>query len=339
MHISRRAIIAAISSALALVLLAGGFFLLARRTPGGSPGGGSHASSSPARLTSPFTGEPVSSLGPELIFKIDNIQQARPPTGLTRADIIYLLPVEGGLSRITAVFSTHMPPVVGPVRSAREEDIKLLRQFGRPAFAYSGAKPRLLPVVEHARIVNLYAGIVGGYFRSSSRVAPYNLYARTRQLLAEAKGASRAQDIGFRFGAAPAGGTPTTSFHTSYPAASFTFRWSKAQHRWLVWMDGKPAMAAAGGQLGGPTVVIQYTKIGTSGYIEWGSRPPYANSVGSGSATVLRDGRAYHVHWSRPNENVGTKFTLPDGSRMPFARGQVWVVFAAGPGTTAWHVR
>lgn len=331
MHISRRAIVAGIGPVLAVALAAGG---CSAHKPDASPSGASTAG-----LTSPFTGEPVSSLGRELIFKIDNIQQARPPTGLTRADIIYLLPVEGGLSRITAVFSSHMPPVVGPVRSAREEDIKLLRQFGRPAFAYSGAKPRLLPVVEHARIVNLYAGIVGGYFRSSSRVAPYNLYARTKQLLAEAKGASRARDIGFRFGAAPAGGTPTTSFHTSYPAASFTFRWSKAQHKWLVWMDGKPAMAAAGGQLGGPTVVIQYTKIGTSGYIEWGSRPPYANTVGSGSAIVLRDGRAYHVHWSRPDENAGTAFTLPDGKRMPFARGQVWVVFAAGPGTTAWHVR
>ncbi len=339
MHISRRALIAGISSALALILLAGGFFLLARHGPGRPSPGGSPAARPSAGLTSPFTGEPVSSLGPELIVKIDNIQQARPPTGLTRADIVYLLPVEGGLSRITAVFSSHMPPVIGPVRSAREEDIKLLRQFGRPAFAYSGAKPRLLPVVERARIVDLYAGIVGGYFRSSSRVAPYNLYARTRQLLAEAKGASRAHAIGFRFGAAPPGGTPTTSFHTSYPAASFTFRWSKAQHRWLVWMDGKPAMGAAGGQLGGPTVVIQYTKIGTSGYIEWGSRPPYANTVGRGSAIVLRDGRAYHVHWSRPNQDSGTTFTLPDGKRMLFARGQVWVVFAAGPGTTAWRVR
>jgi hypothetical protein len=98
-------------------------------------------------LYSPFTGERVSTLRRELIFKIDNVPQARPPTALTKADIVYLLPVDGGLSRIMAVFSSHIPPVVGPVRSSREEDIKLLRQFGRPAFAFSGAQPHPLPVV------------------------------------------------------------------------------------------------------------------------------------------------------------------------------------------------
>ena len=322
---------------LALIILAGGIYLLARgpamhpRPSSGSPGGTGRPG-----LTSPFTGEPVASLGPELIFKIDNVRQARPPTGLAKADIVYLLPVEGGLSRIFAVFSSHFPPVVGPVRSARQEDIELLRQFGRPAFAFSGAQPHLLPVVEHAPIVDLYAGIAGGYFRSASRVAPYNLYASTKTLLAEAKGReSRARDIGFRFGPPPPGGTPARSYGVSYAAAAFRFTWSPGQHRWLVWMDGRPATAAGGGQLGGPTVVIQYVKVTTSVFRELGIRPPYANTVGSGTAVVLRDGRAYHVRWSRPAAGDGTTFTLPDGAPMPFARGQVWVAFGAAPGSTA----
>ncbi|MGH3256236.1 MAG: DUF3048 domain-containing protein [Streptosporangiaceae bacterium] len=49
----------------------------------------------------------------------------------------------GGLSRFCAVFSSHFPPVAGPVRSARDDDRQLLRQFGRPAFACSGAAARL----------------------------------------------------------------------------------------------------------------------------------------------------------------------------------------------------
>jgi hypothetical protein len=328
-RISRGALITAISSAIALVLLAGGFFVLS-----GCAETARQAGYSQGRLTSPFTGDPVSSLRKELIFKIDNVPQARPPTGLTKADIVYLLPVEGGLSRIFAVFSSHVPPVVGPVRSSREEDIQLLRQFGRPAFVFSGAQPRLLPVVEHARIVNLYAGSVGGYFRSSSRIAPYNLYARTRTLLGEAKGASKAKDIGFRFGPAPAGGKPASVYHVTYRSAAFGFRWSAAQHRWLVWMDGSPAKAADGKRLGAHTIVVQYVKVGTSGFLEWGGRPPYAQTVGSGRAVVLRNGRSYQVHWSRPTADGGTTFTLPDGRRMPFARGQVWVAYGFGPGST-----
>jgi hypothetical protein len=99
-------------------------------------------------------------------------------------------------------------------------------------------------------------------------------------------------------------------------------------------MDGKLANAADGKKLGARTVVVQYAKVGTSDFLELGIRPPYAHTVGSGSAVVLRDGRAYHVHWSRPAADGGTTFTLPDGSRMPFARGQVWVIYGFGPGSS-----
>ena len=285
-------------------------------------------------LTSPFTGERIKYLRRELIFKIDNVAQARPPTGLRDADIVYLLPVEGGLSRIMAVFSSHIPPVVGPVRSSREEDVKLLRQFGKPAFAFSGAQPALLPVVEHARIVDLYAGRVGGYFRDYRRVAPYNLYARTRTLLHEAPHASLARHIGFRFGSAPAGGKRIHSYSVSYRSAHFTFWWSPKQHRWLVSMDGRLARSADGHVLGGRTVVVQYTRVRTSVFRELGIRPPYAVTVGHGKADVLRDGRVYHAFWSRPTKNVGTRFTLRGGHRMLFAPGQVWVIYGFGTGST-----
>jgi hypothetical protein len=280
------------------------------------------------QLYSPFTGEPVRALKPVLAVKIDNIVDARPQTGLQSADLIYVLPVEGGLTRFMAVFSSRVPSVVGPVRSAREDDLDILRQFGRPAFAWSGATPHLVPFIERARVADLYALQVGGYYRVSYRVAPHNLYADPRVLLTEARHASNARDIGFRFGAAPAGGRAIGSYTVTYPAATYTFRWSARAKRWLVWMDGAPGMATEGGQLGGATVIIQYTRIATSRFEEYGGRPPLAESVGSGRAVILRNGRAYTVHWSRPNGNSGTTFTLPGGKRMLFAPGQTWVVLA-----------
>jgi hypothetical protein len=280
-------------------------------------------------LLSPFTGEPVPSLNRVLAVKIDNIVNARPQTGLTHADIVYVLPVEGGLSRFLAVFSSHYPPVIGPVRSAREDDLELLRQFGRPAFAYSGATATLLPYIQRtARIVNLYSGTTRGYYRDTSRVAPYNLYAHTRQLLAQAQAASKARDIGFRFGPPPPGGRTTRSAPVSYPAASFRFTWSANKGGWLVAMDGTPAKTTDGGRLAPATVVIQYTTVRTSRFLEYGKLPPYAESAGSGTALVLRDGKAWTTHWSRPDANAGTTFTTASGRRMTFTPGQVWVVLA-----------
>jgi hypothetical protein len=320
--------IAAISAAVALAGIAVGIFVISRPGP---PAAARHPAARVIRpqLLSPFTGEPVASLGPVIAVKIDNIRQARPQTGLSRADIVYVIPVEGGLTRFMAIFSSRFPPVIGPVRSAREDDLELLRQFGRPAFAYSGAQPQLLPVVEHADIVDLYSGLVGGYYRVDTRVAPYNLYAHTAQLRAEAKGASRAHDIGFRFGPPPAGGRPTASESVSYPAASFTFTWSAAKGRWMIKMDGSPALTTDGGQLSAATVVIQYTIVRKSRFIEWGALPPYAESTGSGRAVVLRNGRAYQARWTRPIPADGTTFTTTSGRRMTFAPGPVWVLLTA----------
>jgi Protein of unknown function (DUF3048) N-terminal domain/Protein of unknown function (DUF3048) C-terminal domain len=277
-------------------------------------------------LMSPFTGEPVRSLGPVLAVKIDNIVYARPQTGLTRADIVYVLPVEGGLSRFLAIFSSHIPPVVGPVRSARQDDLEVLRQFGRPAFAYSGAQTRLLKVVEHAHIVDLYAGLVSGYYRDYQRIAPYNLYGDTKTLLREAKGASKAHNIGFKFGPAPAGGRRTARESVSYPSASFTFTWSGSKKRWLIWTDGSRAGSTEGPQLSAATVVLQHTVVRTSGFLEADRRPPYAETVGHGTAVVLRNGKAYKVKWSRPTADGGTTFTTLSGQPMTFAPGQVWIV-------------
>lgn len=126
------------------------------RTPGGpsSTSTGSVPGTS-AAARSPFTGLPGRTGGPVLAVKIDNVGAARPHTGLGRADLVYVEQVESGLTRLLAVFSSQLPDRVGPVRSARESDLELLRQFGSPALAFSGAQSRLLPVVAAAPVYDV----------------------------------------------------------------------------------------------------------------------------------------------------------------------------------------
>jgi len=69
---------------------------------------------------------------PALAVKVDNYAQARPQSGLDMADIVFEEPVEGGITRYVAVFQCQGAPEVGPIRSARNIDIGILGQFGRP---------------------------------------------------------------------------------------------------------------------------------------------------------------------------------------------------------------
>ncbi|GAA4610040.1 DUF3048 domain-containing protein [Actinoallomurus liliacearum] len=295
----------------------------------GTPTPAVSATPSPsARAVHPFTGRPGARNGPVLAVKVDNTRSAKPQRGLRSADIIYVEQVEGGLSRIMAVYSSTLPPRVGPVRSARISDLHILPQFGRPAFAYSGVQSKMKPYLARAPLIDVSPDKASAaYTRLGPHPAPYNLYASPQQLLAGAPGATKARDIGFRFGTAPSGGTPTTSYTARYPSATLEFRWSAKEHRWLVSQDGRPDQAAEGGRLGGQTVVVQRVRTTRSQFHDFlGNYTPLVQTVGSGTATVLRDGKAYDARWSRAAEDQGTTFTTPSGQPMTFAPGQVWVV-------------
>lgn len=265
-----------------------------------------------------------------LAVKVDNVGPARPQTGLDKADIVYVEQVEAGLSRILAAYSSRLPSVVGPVRSARESDLELLRQFDRPTFAFSGAQSKLLPAIAAAPLDPLSpAKDPGAFFRGSDHAAPHNLYLRPGRASHTTTGVNAAEDIGLRFAGAVPGGRSVATRTVRYPAANFAFTWSAERGRWLVSMDGAPALTAGGARLGAADVVVQYVTVRPSPFQDrWGSVSPYTETVGSGSALVLRDGKEYDVRWSRPAAGSTTSFTTRDGTRMTFAPGQVWIVFA-----------
>ncbi|NUP29890.1 MAG: DUF3048 domain-containing protein [Nocardia sp.] len=267
---------------------------------------------------------------PVLVAKIDNSPQARPPVGLGAADMVYVEPVEGGLSRLAAVFSTDKPPVIGPVRSARETDLTLLDQFGNPTLASSGAAPELVASVDSSSLQNASAERQpAAYYRDYSREAPHNLFVHSDQLPAGGGWPSASQ---LHFGPAPAGGTPTQYQEARYPGAVVGFDWSPGQQRWLVSMDGAAYTVADTGQLMASTVVLQSVQVRDSAVSDVaGSVSPLAQTTGSGEALVLRDGRAFPAVWSRPSPQAGTTYTTPTGSALPFAPGQIWTVLIPAP--------
>lgn len=259
-----------------------------------------------------------------LAVKVDNAPAARPAVGLSAADVVYVEPIEGGATRLIALFAGQPPPVVGPVRSARETDLELLPQFGRPTLAYSGAAPALMRRVRQAPIGNASASrLPGAYFRADEWEAPHNLFVRARQL---PRGAEWPPSSQLMFGPAPVTGEPRDRYVVSYPAASVGFDWSPAERRWLVSFDGAPAISDTR-RLTASTVVVQQVPIRSSTIRDVaGTRSPVADTIGRGRATVLRDGQAFPAVWSRPAADRATTYTTPAGRPLPFAAGPVWIV-------------
>jgi hypothetical protein len=276
--------------------------------------------------------------GPVLVVKIDDTTQAHPQIGLDKADLVYIEQVEGGLTRLAAIFSSQIPPQVGPVRSARISDIDLLAQYGHVAFAYSGAQAKMLPVIAAANLENLGAQRESPtlYTRDTTRFAPVNLILQAGLLMSQLADQKTpivtSKNMGWTFGQAPVGGQAILSVKLKWPSNTYTAIWSPTESRWLLVHSNTPDLAADGSQLGPTTFVIQTVSITPSQYHDkFGGVTPFSATIGSGTGYVLRNGLAFKAMWNRPDAASGTTWTLPDGTPIPFAGGQVWVALTNSP--------
>ena len=270
--------------------------------------------------------------GEILVVKIDDTVAARPQIGIDRADIVYIEQVEGGLTRLAAVFSSEIPTLIGPIRSARISDIEILAQYGRVVFAYSGAQSKLLSVIAAANLNDYGAQRQSPtiYTRDELRTSPTDMVLRADLLLEKVRSDGReiaqSRSVGWSFGDIPSGGTAITGAKLSWPATSYDLKWSSEEDRWLISNNGVANLAASGLQHGPTTFLIQIVEILPSEYGDkFGGVTPYSKTVGSGTGYLLRDGKYFPATWNRPDELSGTTWTALDGSELPFARGQVWI--------------
>lgn len=270
--------------------------------------------------------------GPVLVVKIDDTKAAHPQVGLEDADLVYIEQVEGGLTRLAAVFSSKIPDRIGPVRSARISDIELLQQFGRVGFAYSGAQTKFRPVLHAANLENLGAENHSSsiYTQDPNRTPPYAMVLRADLLMSfvREKGIALAtsKQMGWNFGGAPKGGISISSAHISWPASSYDVQWSKEQNTWLLRHGGEADMAESGIQLKADTFVIQLVSITDSIYHDKvGGITPFSATVGEGVGYILRDGRFFKAQWSRPDADSGTSWSTLNGEAIDFKSGRIWI--------------
>lgn len=297
---------------------------------GACSGDGHPRRTTPAGTSTASRTGPLS--GPALAVKIDNTAKSHPHVGMAQADVVYVEPVEGGLTRLLAVFSSAVPKEVGPVRSARESDLAILGNYGPVAFAYSGASHYTERLLARGSEVNLsYGASSQGFRRDPSRPAPYNVIGDPKALLARAKGSVVPNDPGFVFGAGPAGGAKATEVATRWPAASVSFTWDAGRKEYLLATDGKPDVDPQGKQHGAATVVVQEVPTHSSQNRDVRGAPtPVVTLTGKGRVTVLRGGQVWRGTWSRPSLTAATSFTGPSGQPLTMdPSGPLWVLLVA----------
>jgi hypothetical protein len=293
----------------------------------------------------PLTGRAAPSrqaaANPSLAVKIDNVSGAWPQAGVNSADIVFDILVEGGLTRLMAVYQSHTASTIGPIRSARPVDADLLRLFGGGYFAFSGAsKHEMKPVRNHSHAQLLYADDNSApFYRRSDHVSPDNLFSSThalREPLQRMAPNEAAPPRVFGYSRNAPSGVRTREAGVHFPAADAGWTWNG--HTYLRSQDGHPDMLISGDRISTTNVVVMSVRIVGTGIFETnGDEDPLPVTTGSGKCWVLRDGVRINGTWHRGGVPHRLHLLGPGGHPILLSPGRTWVELMPSTSTPSFH--
>lgn len=293
-------------------------------------------SPTPEPETAPLTGEEVADESvldrPVLAVKIDNASPARPQVGLGAADVVFEELVEGGYTRFLALFQSRAPQDaehVGPVRSGRDVEADLLPPY-RPLFVISGAADPTYEVLRGAGLKIREEGQPEEAFtRVGDRKRPYNLMVdvnRMWQVAARDDALPPASQAWSFDETAPTGQDVLEARLSFSPTNPVRWAWDAASGRWLREQSGGPHVDAAGVQLGAENVVVMKVPVAGGGGVDAaGNETQHIEIIGSGEATILRDGKTVSGLWRKESREAHIEFVTAAGVVIPLAPGRTWV--------------
>ncbi|TME71088.1 MAG: DUF3048 domain-containing protein [Chloroflexi bacterium] len=319
------------------------FTLLLAACGGGTPGGAGEVAASaakvanwwPLRGTSAPDGDAIHRR--PLVIKVANDPAARPQSGMSQADLILEIPVEGGITRYALVFQSLDPSKVGPVRSARQSDLNYLPAL-HAILAHVGASESVTQMVRDAAKTGSFVDIdefqhADAFERVAGKVAPYNAYTSGSKIRDAAGDAGRARvDVpALQFDAlvGKAVGKEATSLAIPYTGAGkVTYTFDAAAGAYRRTQGGQATMDAdAKKEVMPDNVVVIKTEVkeipGTADVT--GAPSVDFRSTGTGAVVILREGKRFDGTWTRGGTSDMYRFTDSAGEVIPLKQGLTWI--------------
>lgn len=276
---------------------------------------------------SSITGEECENAGTRpLAVMISSDAEARPLSGIGEADMVFEMPVvENGFTRMMAVYQCGRPKEVGSVRSSRMDFVPLA--LGLDAvYAHFGGEHEVLEELNSGIIDNIdglkYDEIY--YYRKKGIPRPHNSFTDF-DLMTEIAGKLGYKLEGAEMSYPHEGKSKSRGAAEPEPLFNENFRviWrynSETNSYFRNRAGADEIDKNTGRQVEAKNVVVMKTTWSpiNKDYIR-------VKIVGSGSATVYRDGIAINGSWEKKDDQAKTFFYDKDGKEIDFAPGSIWV--------------
>lgn len=257
--------------------------------------------------------------GPVVGVKIDNVVQARPQAGVYLADMVVVERVEGNLTRLLAIYHTHWPKRIGPVRSARNTDIGFLPMFSKhPGLVFSGANAKVMRRLRKSPI-----RMIPRSTRDYSRVAPHNVFVNLNRIR-KLSGIGGQRSVGFAFGSShlkPAPGARSVTIPIGVDR--FGFRYTHDHYRG-TWNGRKQT-----DENGKPVIIDNIVDLKVRYRHDThttSEKSDVARTVGKGRVVVYTRGRKITGTWQRKSTSGPMTLETPAGKKIMLAPGHTWIM-------------
>jgi len=293
----------------------------------------------------PLTGEPMDlrfDRNRPLAVVLNNLPEALPLNGVTDADILYEYPVEGGLTRMLALFQdVFYVEKIGSIRSARHYTVQLANAYDAILVA-AGRSPQAQAEVRSLGIP--FLNEVEGphreiFFRDRNRIPGQrvqNLHSvittgeRLFEMLPQydfriVHENDFTPSLRFTEDGTPQGGADANEIRVRFSSAkSTTFTYDSSLRKYTVRQSNTDFVDANDGSR--PVfanVLVIKTSVSnirddTAGRLD-------ITTTGSGEGYFASGGKYVRINWQRPNQSSQFIFSLEDGTRLNLSVGKSYI--------------
>jgi len=269
---------------------------------------------------------------PVVAVKIDNTYASEPQVGLSAADMVVEELVEGGITRLAALFHSQIPPVVGPVRSMRASDMGVVKPADATLVASGAARVTLIRLRQGG--VRYYTEGGPGYFREGSRRAPYNLMVRLPDLVAKLKAPAEVLPPYLPWGTASdfSGVSPAKRIAVKFSSGTTTqFLYSKNANKYT----NTNTHASADDQFKADSVLVLRVREVDAGYTDPAGNPvPETLFFGKGTMMLFHQGQVIRGTWVKPKRDSPVTLKTAAGP-LKIPAGKIWIELLPTTGNTA----
>ena len=256
-----------------------------------------------------------------------------PQGGLNKAQLIYEIIVEYGVTRLMALYWNEDPEMIGPVRSSRHYFIEYAMEHDA-LYVHIGQSPKAEIYLRDYKIQNVN-GVLRGHwifwditndpknwqdtYTSMKKIKDYMTNAKYRF--------TTEKPLVFTYnetGAELACDKPANEITLKYSYYSCSYEYDQQTRRYRRFREGKPHLErSTGKQLMATNIIVQYVKNYTIKGDTEGRQE--LDNVGEGKGYFISYGKVIDITWSKESETEATIYKDLNGTVIKLNPGQTWV--------------